>query len=210
VNNPIYDLLKNPPYLRYAGWNLNTLDYPKIKEGKCWEVKNDDRKTIRVYRDGSLIAIGYADDSFLGWGQDHEEFIKFPLLNSLAIVEYTYEFVEFYRNILKYIKKIKNIEFAIGIKNLQAFEIRKLYFNPSEVSDYLYAYEREKLVPATQDFYASINTDVATDYDSKYIAYRLLSEFLLNFNTPTDKIPYMAKDEFGKGYVDIEKIKLIR
>ena len=81
-NNPLYDLLKDPPHLRYSGWNLLTLDRPRIKDGKCWEVKNGDRKTVRIYRDGSLVAVAYADDSFLGWGSNHEDFLKFPQLNN--------------------------------------------------------------------------------------------------------------------------------
>jgi len=210
ANNPIYDLLKDPPFLRHAGWNLRTLDYPKIRKGKCWEVKNGDRKTIRFYRDGSMIAIGYADDSFLGWGQDHREFIKFPLLNSLAIVEYSYEFAELYGKMSKYFPKFRSIEFNVGIKNLQLFESGKLYFNPREVSDHLDLYDKERLKPVTQDFYEIVNIDIGTEYDSRYISYKLLSAFLLNFNIPTDKIPYIARDDSGEIYVDIEKIKSIR
>ena len=211
-NNALYDLLRNPPYLRYAGWNLLTLNNPIIKNGKCWEVKNGERKTIRIYRDGTLIAIGYADDSFLAWGAGHEDFIKFPLLNSLAVVEYTYEFVELYKNMLEHIPKINRIIFKIGIKDVQIFESKKIYFKPSEVSDpwYKTRLDINELTPVTDDFYESINIDITSNYDSKHIAYILLSELLVHFNIPTDKIPYTFKDNNGIGYVDADRIKELR
>src|SRR5258706_14298105 len=69
-NNSFVKLIKDPPYLRYMGWNMLTLDIPKLIEGHSWEVKNGDRKTFRFYRDGSFVAIVYADNTFLGWGQE--------------------------------------------------------------------------------------------------------------------------------------------
>lgn len=211
-NNALYDLLKNPPYLRYAGWNLRTLNNPTIKSSKCWEVKNGERKTIRIYRDGTLIAIGYADDSFLAWGGNHEDFIQFPLLNSLAIVEYTYEFVELYRLMLEHMPKINKIIFKIGIKKIQEFESKKIFFKPTEVSDpwYQTRYDIRELTPVTIDFYDSIDIDITSKYDSKQIAYILLSELLIHFNIPTDKIPYTLKDNDGIGYVDADRIKDIK
>jgi len=208
-NNPLHDLLKNPPYLRYSGWNLLTLDLPKISDGKCWEVKNGDRKTIRLYRDGSLIAIAYADDSFLGWGRDHNSFLQFPLLNSLAVIEYTYEFVELYKNLMENFPKSKKVKFKVGIKNANLWEGQKLYLKPYEVTAFGYRFDHNdnSLTPVTSDFYESVDVDISdTIYNSKYIAFQLVSVFFLHFNIPTDKIPYTKKDDKGIGYVDIDKI----
>ncbi|MHB1376041.1 MAG: hypothetical protein ACYCXB_01250 [Candidatus Humimicrobiaceae bacterium] len=208
-NNPLYNLLKNPPYLRYSGWNLLTLDLPKISDGKCWEVKNGDRKTIRLYRDGSLIAIAYADDSFLGWGQDHNAFLRFPLLNSLAIIEYTYEFVELYKNLLENLPKSKKVKFKVGIKNANSREAQKLYLKPYEVTAFEYRldYNDSSLTPVTSDFYEIVDVFISDEiYNSRYIAFQLVSVFFLHFNIPIDKIPYTKKDDKGIGYVDIDKI----
>jgi hypothetical protein len=207
--NPLYDLLKNPPYLRYSGWNLLTLDWPKIRDGKCWEVKNGDRKTIRIYRDGSLVAIAYADDSFLGWGRSHEDFLQFPQLNSLAVVEYVYEFVELYRKMLEHLPKTRNVKFKVGIKNADVWEGKKLYLKPYEVLALWYRIEHDdgSLVPVTKDFYESVDVNMTdTAYDSKYVAYQLVLEFFVHFGISPDKIPYTKKDSIGKGYVDIDKI----
>lgn len=208
-NNPLRDLLKEPPYLRYSGWNLLTLDWSKIKDGKCWEVKNGDRKTIRLYRDGSLIAIAYADDSFLGWGQDHNKFVEYPQLNSLAVVEYIYEFVELYKKMLTHFPKVKRVKFNIGIKNASLWEGKKLFLKPKEVHDLFYRsdFDDASTVNVTNDFYEKVDTDITNIiYDSKYVAFRVLSELFIHFGISPDKIPYTKKNDKGKGYVDVEKI----
>lgn len=205
-DNPLYNLLKNPPYLRYSGWNLLTLDWPKIKDGKCWEVKNGDRKTIRIYRDGSLVAIAYANDSFLGWGSSHEDFLKFPQLNSLAVIEYIYEFVELYKKMLEHIPHVKKIKFKVGIKNADKWGGKKLYLKPKEVTDLWYKsdFDNTSVSPVTNDFYEGIETD--SSYDSKYVAYKLVAEFFVHFGIPPDKIPYTKKDDKGVGYINIGRI----
>lgn len=208
-NNPLRDLLKDPPYLRYSGWNLLTLDWPKIKDGKCWEVKNGDRKTVRLYKDGSLIAIGYADDSFLGWGQDHNKFVEYPQLNSLAVVEYIYEFVELYKKMLTHMPKVKKVRFKVGIKNAGLWEGKKLYLRPKEVHDLFYSFDFDDttMTAVANDFYENIDIDVSEAiYDSKCVAYRLVSEFFIHFGISPDKIPYTKKDDKGIGYIDTEKI----
>lgn len=208
-NNPLFNLLKNPPYLRYSGWNLLTLDWPKIRDGKSWEVKNGDRKTVRLYKDGSLIAIAYADDSFLGWGRDHDKFLLFPQLNSLAVIEYIYEFVELYRKLLENFPTLKKVRLEIGLRNVDKWEGKKLCLNPVEVTALFYYSERNPTdrSPLTKDFLEKLDVDIAKDiYDSRYIAFKLVSEFFLQFGISPDKIPYTKKDSDGIGYIDIEKI----
>lgn len=205
-NNPLYDLLKNPPYLRYSGWNLLTLDTPRIKDGKCWEVKNGDRKTIRFYKNGSLVAIAYADDSFLGWGKDHDEFVKIPQLNSMAIIEYIYEFVNLYKNFLAHFPDLKKIRIGIGIKNVDTWEGKKLLLRPQRVDALFYRIESEnfEVYKLTHDFYESITSKV--DYEPKYLAYELVSQLFIQFGISPDKIPYTKRDTKGFGYIDIEDI----
>ncbi len=191
-NSPLFNLLKDPPYLRYSGWNLLTLDYPKIKDGNSWEVKDGDRKTVRLYKDGSLIAIAYADDSFLGWGQDHDKFLQFPQLNSLAVIEYIYEFVELYKKMLNNYPKLKKVKFGVGIKNADTWEGKKLYLRPYEVGAlfYIFDFDDSSMTSVTKDFYENIEVTLSDQiYDSKYVAYQLISEFFIHFGISRDKIP---------------------
>lgn len=208
-NNPLKKLLEEPPYLRYSGWNLRTLDRPRIVEGKCWEVKNGERKTIRLYRNGALVAVGDADDSFLGWGMDHSEFVKNPQLNTLAIVEYIYEFVHLYETMMSHLPKVKQLKFSVGIKNVGTWEGKKLLLVPVSVNDLFYrsAYASSQAIAVTKDFTDTIPVTLTDGvYDSRYIAYQILSELCIHFGISPDKMPYIAKDEHGKFHIDIDKI----
>lgn len=48
-------LMENPGQLRYAGWDLTTLDHAKPIAGDYLEVTNGKRKLLRLYRDGQIV-----------------------------------------------------------------------------------------------------------------------------------------------------------
>lgn len=212
-NNSFYEKLKNPNYLRYSGWNLLTLDIPKIRKGEFWEVKGGDRKTIRLYPNGTLFAVADADNTFLAWGQNDEDFMKSPRLNVLAIIEYVYEFVELYKGFLENFPESRIIRFTVAIKNGVLENKKRIYLKPYEVNSLEYQIDiacEEDNYGLDKDFSESILIEVVKNsYDSKYISYRLLSTIFNKFNIPSDKIPYTLKDEKGDRYIDIGKIKSI-
>lgn len=201
-----FKLLKEPPYLRYMGWNMLTLDQPKIIDGQCWEVRNGDRKTIRLYRDGSFVAITYADNTFLGWGQSDEDFLKHPRLNTLAVIEYVYEFVELYKNILIHMPQVKVIRFDIRIKNSKV-DNQSMFLIPRKINDPFYSASFDGGT-ISGDFDTTIisPTEADNQYESKYIAYKILSEVFNRFGIASDKIPYTKKDNEGISYIDVEQI----
>ncbi len=209
--NPLYEKLKNPTFLRHSGWNLLTLDTPKIRRGEFWEVKGGDKKTIRLYQTGALIASAYADNTFLAWGQNNEDFIQSPRLNPLAIIEYVYEFVELYRRFLENFPESKVIRFAVAIKNSILENKKRIHLKPYDVNSLEYQINiarDEDNYRLDKDFSESIAIKIVkNDYDSKYISYKLLSIIFTKFNIPSDKIPYTLEDKKGKRYIDIEKIK---
>ena len=204
-NNKIFDLIKNPSYLRYSGWNMLTLDYPKIKNGESWEVKNGDSKTIRLYEDGTLVAFGDASNEFLGWGKADEEFAKKPILNSLATIEFVYEFVKFYMDFLKLINfESGSITLRVKLSNTELENGNKLGISTSHVLA-LFPSSSEKI---DGDKEAEIKISVPGDiFDAKYLAYKMIAKIYLWFSVPMDKIPYTAVDEQGKRYVDIKSFE---
>jgi hypothetical protein len=203
-DNKYIKFLKDPPYLRYLGWNMLTLDQPKIIDGRAWEVKNGDRKTIRYYRDGTFLAKVYADNSFLGWGQSDEEFQNNPRINPLALIEYVYEFVELYRNILVTFDYRKEIRFVIEIKNSTVGN-KQIYIMPRRVNDPFYALIGES-GELKSDFTAEITTEFQLDNrdSSKYISFKIISELFGRFGISSDKIPYCNFDEVNRRYIDID------
>lgn len=203
-DSPFFKLLKEPPYLRYMGWNLLTLDHPKIVDGQCWEVRNGDRKTIRLYRDGSFVAVTYADNTFLGWGQSDEDFQKSPRLNSLAVIEYVYEFVELYRNVITNISNVEKIRFDICIKNSKVGD-KNLYAVAQRIDSPFYGLMGET-GELNKDFEEQIFTDFQVDNkdSSKYVAFQILAKLFNRFSIASDKIPYTKVDEVNRRFVDID------
>lgn len=203
-NNSYVKLLKEPPYLRYMGWNMLTLDCPKIIDGQSWEVRNGDRKTIRFYRDGSLVAVVYLDNTFLGWGQSDADFQNNPRLNTLAVIEYVYEFVEVYRNMLINFKGVKEVRFDVSIKNSKVGD-KRLYAVAQKINDPFYGLHG-KTGSLTKDFDAQILTTFQPDNkdSSKYIAFKILTEFFGRFGISSNKIPYVSVDKENKRFVNID------
>lgn len=195
-----FKVLKDPPSYRYMGWNMLTLDYPKIKGGKAWEVKNGDRKTIRIYEDGTLLAVCPADNSFLGWGKDFDEFAETPNLNTLAVIEYIYEFVRLYKGIIQQTQApIQSVTFRISLRNVTLPNGKTLSLIPLRVSDFGYSLKMDMSF-IERDFDEDV--EINMEEDERYIAYKLLYRFFIQFGISPDKIPYTSKDEKGKFYID--------
>jgi hypothetical protein len=201
-NNKIFDIMRNPPYLRYSGWNLLTLDYPRLKNGEWWEVQNGDRKTIRLYEDGTFVASAYADNTFLGWGKGDKEFLEAPSLRSLAIVEYVYEFVNVYREILQALSLTKGkITFEVKLINTTLTSGKKLSIGTSNV--FALFPEVSEEIDGDKSGEITINVN-GSFYDSKYEAYKLLSRIYRWFNVPDNKIPYTGIDDSGARFIDLQ------
>src|SRR3990167_11236501 len=199
--NPYAKLLKDPPYLRYMGWNMLTLDHPKIIDGQAWEVRNGDRKTFRFYRDGSFVAVVYADNSFLGWGQSDVDFQNNPKLNPLAVIEYVYEFVELYRNMFNNFQGTKEVRFDLSIKNSKVGD-KELCLVPRKLDD-PFPLAHGTSGTLSKDFEAQVFTDFQADNKdtSKFVAFKILEELFGRFGIPSDKIPYTKLDKANRRYV---------
>lgn len=199
-DNKLVELLKNPPKERYSGWNMLTLDQPKIKDGDCWEVASGDVKQIRLYSDLSLIAKAKADSSFLGWGNNVAPFEDVPLLNSLAVIEYIFEFVRLYKEMLTNVPHPSKITFAINLYNTTLPNNKKLFIKPNTVNDIFYFSRNintNYLVKG--DFQKNIEVELDENvYDEDAVAFKLVSQFFLQFGISSDKIPYSNQDKDGE------------
>jgi len=202
-------LLEHPTSFRYAGWDLETLDRARIKEGQYWEVVNGERKTIRLYEDGTLLFTVWADNSFLGWGQDSDSFRGNPRLNSLALVEATTNFVFFYNQLIQYFEeKPSDIQFKIKFSNMILENGKSIYLDPAPVGALFRTPFSEQEFKATKDIIENdkvLKTDLI-ESRPEIAAYKVLERIFLCFNTPTNKIPYTGEVD-GTKYVDIEAFK---
>lgn len=198
------NLLEKPPYLRYGGWNMLTLDQARIREGSYWELKNGERKTIQLYRDGSFISIARADNSFLGWGISKDNFLAEPGLNPLAIIEYTYEFVELFRKLLNFMESVRDVNFRVELVNTELVNGKRLILNPHLPSNPFWQPSEGREIE--KDFIHSMQIPLEKNtYSSKYIAFLLIQEVFLRFGILPENILYHGKDDQGKLYIDIKK-----
>jgi len=205
-DDSIIDLLKNPGRLRRMGWDLETLNTPRIIEGEYLEVKNGDRKLINIYEDGTFILRVASDHTFLGWGRDETVFGEDSRLNPVALVELTYNFIDFYKKLIPHFtKRPVNIRFNVEFRNIS----KNFYLLPYGVGTYAWTFADERY-HAPGDEMTNKTLNVKTDdilIKSAYVAYDLVKMLYLWFGIGPEKIPYISEDKNKDKFVDTTKIK---
>jgi hypothetical protein len=204
TNNSIKKHLETPPSLRYAGWNLETLDQAKMMNGELIRVVNGDRKIINLYRDGSLIFIGRADYNFLAWASSPEK----QKINPVALIEIIYNFVNFYNLVINDFKSLpEKISFRIDLKNMHLNGI-KSRLAPYQINSTAQMFDIDTTEAPENDF-AFTKTFLTKDYDAGLISYEIIKEIYFWFGIEENKIPY-TKDEESIKKIDPESIKNIK
>lgn len=205
----ISDLLLRESGIRYAGWDLSTGDRPKIVKGEYLEAKIDGVKKINIYEDGRFVCWVAADPNFLAWPSREEEFLKKPRLNPVAIIEITYNFVNFYNKLIPFFTKApQKLRFVIQLKNTFLNQDTKLYLVPGGLKSIEWLIDRTRYPAPESDMDRNIDIDVdELKKETSHVAYLLIEKLYLWFGLGKDCIPYISKDAEGKEIVDIEKIK---
>lgn len=203
---PIRELLEKPGELRYAGWDLNTLDQARIVKGEFLELRNGERKLIRLYEDGSLIVRADASESFLGWGRGEVDFKQKPRLNPVAVIEFTYNFVNLCSKLAKLLQPSpKTVGIRVEIRNA-FFENSKLYMIPYGIGTYAWHFDDEqyKAQEASMVREIDVSVDELTSRPD-IVAYSLVQKIYTWFGISSEKIPYVSA-EGEKKFVDPQKI----
>lgn len=207
---PIHELLEHPGELRYAGWDLQTRDRAKIIKGEYLEVKSRERKLVRLYEDGSLIAKVAADNSFLGWGQSDDGFKQSPRLNPVAITEFSYNFVSLGARLVKLLSPLpRTVNVRVEIRNA-FFEDSKLYLLPYGTNTYEWMFNDERHHAPEKSMLREIEVS-AEELISRpeVVAYVLVERIYAWFGVSAEKIPYTSSDG-QKKFIDVEKIKGVK
>jgi hypothetical protein len=210
-NSPFYTVLKEPPYLRYMGWNMLTLDIPRIKAGQFWEVNNGERKKIRLYRDGTLIARADANSDFLGWGQNEVDFEKNPRINPLALIEFIYEFVHLYFiTKIHFPKPLTGYKFTINFKNLVLDSGERIYLPNSEINRIGAFTEEHEFSDSELKESVGVDQEEFNEVaDVQNVAYQVAEKIFNKAGIPSNKIPYTTQLDDGKWIIDVDRIKKI-
>jgi hypothetical protein len=214
----VRQVLEHPPFLRYEGWNLVTLEQAELASGPRLHIQNGERKFFDLYGDGTFTAIG-TFDGFLGVGR--WDWHLTPRVNGLALVEFTYEFVAFYEQLLReYIAPLPGqVRFSVKIRN-QHFELeqvegepldRRLLLKPGTVDHPLYdlvgGCDETREAPANP---LDESLDVAVAAGEPHlevgaVAYELVRRVFNWFGFTDDGVPYVTD-----GGVDADQIRNMR
>ncbi|MDB5986380.1 MAG: hypothetical protein JWR16_1433 [Nevskia sp.] len=190
TNGSIRRLLENPPDSRDAGWNMQTLDSPRIEAGECIRVSNGTVKVIDLYRDGMLVLAAAADEQYLGWGRHHD-----GTINSIALVESVLSFTEFYNHVLNDAQEQpSSIVFRAEFYSMAGDPPRIL--RPYGPNSFL----REAHIAPNHTMHKTVKVP-SSNFRSDELAFGILSEIYLWFGIEPEKIPgYVLKE--GRGRVD--------
>lgn len=202
-------LLENPGGLRKMGWDLTTLNQAKLIKGDYFEIVNGERKKIHLYENGVLILMADANQNFLGWGRDPEKFKKSPRLNPVALIEITYNFINFYKKVFDYFENTPSkIKLVARIVNAKLDNDNSLYLNPYGIGTYEWEFDDERYFAPAEEMEKEIECD-ASDLllkPEKY-TYLLIEKLYAWFGMTIDKIPLIINDEKNNKSIDVEKIK---
>jgi len=203
VEGSIKRKLENPPVnagkIRSGGWSLETLDRGKIIEGQLVRVMSG-VKTIDLYKDGTLVFTGLADEEFLAWASKDGHKI-----NSLALIELVYNFISFYREIINDLSEQQNmISIKFGFINMW-LNGKKNYIVPGPIGT---LFTSKYNAPRNEYFSESIDFD-AKAFDIGKIAYKIVEGIYLWFGIPLNNrnIPYTKKLMDSSIIIDVDQIK---
>lgn len=197
----IMDLLEHPPEKRYAEWGLNTSERSRVGKGRYLEIGNKEEKLIRLYGDGTLIVQALADESYLGWSY------KGLQLNPLGLVEFTYNFAEFYAKLLPFFLKMpKSFRFQICFFNAFSGN-RKLSLAPGPIGFFSLPIDiRQAPENELRGYLDEISGDNLRQSPGR-VTFQLLQQVYHWFGFSSDsQIPYTKSDNESQPIIDYQYI----
>jgi len=202
----ITEVLERPPTLRPNGWSMETLDRARIVEGRLRELRNGDRKVLRLYRDGALVFACAADSEFLGFGESAGHFQERPRLIALALIEVTYLFCELCARVVQDVApRPARIRFHACLGRMAAPPLAMpVYLNAlGDVS----SLDRERDRHHAPDGGVTRYVDALADpFDAAGTAYDLIREIYLWFGIEPSNIPYTERRD-GRTTISAEAIR---
>jgi hypothetical protein len=167
---------------------VHTLERAKIVRGEFIRACNDNYKILDLHRDGTLIFAVRADGSFLAWNTPENE----QRLNSVALIESTYNFLRLYELVVSDLKeKPLKLNFRVDLNHLHLDGVRS-YLLPYSTEDWTYLGTEPHFAPS-DDFTKVIEAN-GEHFDPREIEFRLVKEVYLWFGLEEDKIPYTKMD----------------
>jgi hypothetical protein len=186
--------IENPPAVRAGGWDLSNRGYAEILRAEMLRAPGF-RKTIDLYRDGTMIFACVASEDFLAWTSANQK------LHPLGVVELFYNFVSLYQHVLEDLREpATEVELTVAMRNLHK-DGMKTRLGPGGLNSIAQMFgDFQRTAP---DDTAAIRVRCsATPYVPQAVAFDVLRQFYLWFGIEEDKVPYTAVAD-GRRVVDV-------
>ena len=188
-------ILEQPPVTRQDGFNVLTYERAQITNGDRFVI-DAGRKRLEIHKDGTFIGLATFSD-FLGWPRDREDFATHPKVNSLALIEFTYDFFKTYEAILDHVNPLPMaIRCQIGIRGAHAFD-QPLWMAPYGLNSIGYEHPSARHRAPSDDVVRQIDVDARLEKPHTQpgqIAYALIEQIYHWFGMTSDFIPYTSAD----------------
>jgi len=200
-------VIENPGQLRPNGWDLTTRDRARIIDGKYLQVSSAERKRIRVYEDGSVFVRVPGDEDFLSWGQNTSNFQQAPRLNTLALIEFTFNFCKFCSQLVEFLEpQPSEVKLKVEIRNAFIGQ-EKLFLIPYHVSTWTFAVTDSRH-PAREPSMVRRVTVPTNELltTPNFAAYMLVRQIFYWFGVENEDLPYTSTASNGLRFVDQDLI----
>jgi hypothetical protein len=188
-------VLEHPPVTRQNGFNILTFERAQIVEGERLVIEAW-RKRLELFRDGTFIALGTFSD-LLGWPREGAEFVGNPKVNSLALIEFTYDFFKTYEALLDLITPLPlPIRCEIGISGAQSLE-QPLWMAPYALNSIGYEHPHARSEAPADTVTRQIAVEAGQDkphVQPGQITYALVEQIYNWFGLPSETIPYASHE----------------
>jgi len=180
------------------GWDLWTLEEPRIIEGNRRVATNALRKRLTVYDDGAMVFVG-AFEEFLGWPRNPQQFREDPEINSLALIELAYNFTRTYGDVADFLKpRPRHVDLRVSFRDMHLDSGRRVYLEPGLTSHMQRITIRTSETEATASSSDLPPIELAlSDNKDEFAAeatYRLLTSIYRWFGLSDDDIPLVNHD----------------
>lgn len=172
--------------------------------GEFIRVGGPDYRFLDVYRDGTIIFAVRADEDFLAWATPRNE----QRINSTALVEVLYNFMNFYGYVLSdFDQKPDYIFVRVDLRNMHLNGV-KTYMLPYSPGAWEFGRNRD-VKNAPEDSITKVIRFDAVGFIPAVAAFEVLREIYLWFGFDEDKIPFTI-EENNQRRIDPDKILKLR
>lgn len=188
--DPLVQLLENPPRLREAGFGVGSNNMSTILAAELRRNMAGGMKSLDIWKDGSLIFVAAGDGWHLCWGMDSDPENGLRI-NNLALAETIFLFCKWAIQVYQHANPIPNqLRFSVGLLDM-TINNRPCKLPPHRPSRFFLG---DAELPAPNSSHtSSLQITNNQDTNPEVIAASLLEQVYAWFGFDVASIPYIAE-----------------